>query len=57
MNFVVSVSSFLDREEETNNAVEEINQRFHKRTRVRVDLLVSANENGVDLKMTAGEIN
>ena len=56
VNFVVGVSGVLDSEEETDNAVEDIDQRFHERTRARVNLLASANENGVDLKMVVDEI-
>ena len=52
---MVSVSGVLDREEETDNAVEDINQSFHERMRARVNFLASANDNGVDLKMAAEE--
>ena len=55
--FVVSVSGALDREEETDNAVADINQSFHKRMRARANFFASANKNGVDLKMAAEEID
>ena len=54
---LVSVSGVLDREEETDNTVEEINQSFHKRTRERVNFSISANENGVDLELLAEEMD
>ena len=53
---MVSVSGILDSEEETDNAVEDIDQSFHERMRARVNLLASAYKNGVDLKMVAEEI-
>ena len=54
VNFVVIVSGVLDRKEETDYAVEEIDQSFHKMMRVRAKFF---GENGVDLKMAAEEIN
>ena len=56
MNSGVSVNGFLDREEETNNAVEEIDQAS-TRGWGRVNFLASANESGVDLGMAAEEID
>ena len=56
VNLVVSVSGILDSEEETDNAVEDIDQSFHERMRARVNLLASAYKNGVDLKMVVDEI-
>ena len=54
VNLVVIVSGVLDREEETDYAVEEINQSFHEMMRVRVKFF---GENGVDLEMAGEEIN
>ena len=53
---MVGVSGVLDSEEKTDNAVEDIDESFHERTRARVNLLASANKNGVDLKMVVDEI-
>ena len=53
----MSVSGVLDREEETDYAVEEINQSFHKRTRERVNFSTSANKNGVDFELLAEEMD
>ena len=40
---LVSISGVLDREEDINNTVEEIDQKIHEMTGARVNLLVSAN--------------
>ena len=47
--YALETSSVLDREEETNDAAEAIDQSFLERT--------SVNENGVDLEMTAEEVD
>ena len=54
VNFVVIASGVLDREEQTDYAVEEINRSFDEMMRVRVKFF---SENGVDLEMAVEEIN